>query len=141
MHPSASDPTPSDVFAARLRTVREQLGVSQVELAKRISALQGTELQSTAVTRIEQQTRAVRLEEAVYAAQALGVPLMLLVTENPTVVMDAEVKDLLRQLSDVEQQIEAHQVRKSEITRSILDLQRQRNAITTTQNHLNTDPR
>src|ERR1041385_8510014 len=57
------NPLPGGLFARRLRQERERLGISQAELARRMAALLGTNVDSTAITRIEQQTRAVRLDE------------------------------------------------------------------------------
>lgn len=120
------EPTPSDLFAARLRAAREAAGISQAELARRIAALQGTNLESTAITRIEQQTRAVRLEEAVYAARALDVPLLSLLHEDPVATIDAQIQRHLDELAVAEQRFEAARAEKDQITRSIVELQRQR---------------
>ena len=54
-------------------------GMTQAELAEQVAVLLGTSLDSTAVTRIEKGERAVRLDEAVYIAQVLGIPLMELI--------------------------------------------------------------
>ncbi|MFK0244589.1 helix-turn-helix domain-containing protein [Amycolatopsis azurea] len=77
------NPLPGDLFARNLRRERERLGITQAELARRSSKILGANLDPTAVTRIEQGTRAVRLDEAVALAQVLGVPLPLLYSEAP----------------------------------------------------------
>lgn len=79
MKAPAMSPLPSDTFARSLRVERERLKISQAELARRVAEVLGTNVDPTAVTRIEQQTRAVRLDEAVAIATALDVPLSLLV--------------------------------------------------------------
>ena len=73
---------PSDIFARRLRAERERQGMSQVELARRIGSILGGNVDPTAITRIEQQTRAVRLDEAVAMATILEVPLSSLIVDN-----------------------------------------------------------
>ena len=83
---------PSDIFARRLRAERERQGMSQVELARRMATILGANVDPTAITRIEQQTRAVRLDEAVAMARILDVPLASLVVDN-----DAEQTEALLQ--------------------------------------------
>lgn len=73
---------PSDVFAKRLRQERERRRMSQAQLADGIADLLGTNIDPTAVTRIEKQERAVRLDEAVAAAEALGLPLSALLGDD-----------------------------------------------------------
>jgi transcriptional regulator with XRE-family HTH domain len=74
---------PSDIFPRRLRSERESQGMSQTRLAQKISEYLGTTVDQSMVTRIEQQIRAVRLDEAVAIACALDVPLAALIDENP----------------------------------------------------------
>lgn len=83
---------PSDIFARRLRAERERQSLSQVELARRMATILGANVDPTAITRIEQQTRAVRLDEAVAMATILEVPLTSLVVDN-----DAEQTEALLQ--------------------------------------------
>ncbi|MFJ5724717.1 helix-turn-helix domain-containing protein [Streptomyces sp. NPDC093149] len=92
------NPLPGDLFARRLRQERERLGISQAELARRMAALLGTNVDSTAITRIEQQTRAVRLDEAVAAARALDVPLILLISEDPAAECVAQLQQYRAEL-------------------------------------------
>ena len=83
---------PSDIFARRLRAERERQNLSQGELARRMATILGTNVDPTAITRIEQQTRAVRLDEAVAMATILDVPLTSLIVDN-----DAEQTEVLLQ--------------------------------------------
>lgn len=84
------------LFSRRLRQERVAAGMSQADLARRISENLGTAIDGSAITRIENQGRSVKLEEAVAAAQALGVPLAVLVSgKSPT---EARVDELRRGL-------------------------------------------
>lgn len=74
--------TPQAVFARRLRLERSAVGITQAELARRISERIGTTVDGSAITRIEKQERSVKLEEAVAAAQVLRVPLASLVSDK-----------------------------------------------------------
>jgi len=69
---------PSEVFAARLRDMREAKGLSQTELAQRATK-QGRELDRAAVLRIENGKRGLALDEAIALAWVLqAVPAQLL---------------------------------------------------------------
>lgn len=57
---------PEDRFSARVRELREALGWSQAELARRVG------VDSTAITKLERRTRSVRLNEAAKLAAVLG---------------------------------------------------------------------
>lgn len=83
---------PSDTFARRLRAERERQRISQAELARGIAEILGTNIDQSAVTRIEQQTRAVRLDEAMAMASVLNVPITMLLMD-----LDADEKEELRQ--------------------------------------------
>jgi transcriptional regulator with XRE-family HTH domain len=93
------DQLPTYVFARRLRQERERQGMTQAELARRLSELLGASLDASAVTRIEQTTRAVRLDEAVFAAQVLGVPLIALLAENAGHQNEAAIQEHLAALT------------------------------------------
>ena len=67
--------TVSQVFAQRLREERARAGLTQSELATRISDVLGTVVYGSGITRVEKGERAVKLEEAVAMAQVLGVEL------------------------------------------------------------------
>ncbi|MEV7867522.1 helix-turn-helix transcriptional regulator [Streptomyces sp. NPDC088124] len=120
------NPLPRDLFARRLRQERERLGISQAELARRMAALLGTNVDSTAITRIEQQTRAVRLDEAVTAAEALGVPLITLVSDDYARESEAEIQNQLAELALAEQEWERLHQKIHRITRTIQQLSAER---------------
>ncbi|MEW1548331.1 helix-turn-helix domain-containing protein [Streptomyces tsukubensis] len=120
------NPLPGDLFARRLRQERERLGISQAELARRMAALLGTNLDSTAITRIEQQTRAVRLDEAVTAAKALGVPLVTLVSDSYARENEAEIQNQLAELALAEQEWERQRQKIHRITQTIQQLSAER---------------
>lgn len=120
------NPLPGDLFARRLRQERERLGVSQAELARRMAALLGTNVDSTAITRIEQQTRAVRLDEAVTAAEALGVPLITLVSDNYARENEAEIQNQLAELALAEQEWERLRQKIHRVTQTIQQLSAER---------------
>ncbi|WP_412075398.1 helix-turn-helix domain-containing protein [Streptomyces xanthophaeus] len=122
------NPLPGDLFARRLRQERERLGISQAELARRMAALLGTNVDSTAITRIEQQTRAVRLDEAVTAAQALGVPLITLVSDDYARENEAEIQNQLAELALAEQEWERLRQKVHRITQTIQQLSAEREA-------------
>lgn len=73
-----SDPLPSDTFAGKVRSERERQGISQAQLSRRMAEEFDAVLDPSAITRIEAQTRAVRLDEAVAIAGVLGVQLQTL---------------------------------------------------------------
>ncbi|MFF8914174.1 helix-turn-helix domain-containing protein [Streptomyces sp. NPDC015032] len=122
------NPLPGDLFARRLRQERERLGISQAELARRMAALLGSNVDSTAITRIEQQTRAVRLDEAVTAAEALGVPLITLVSDNYARENEAEIQNQLAELALAEQEWEKQRQKILQITQTIQQLSAEREA-------------
>lgn len=95
---------PSDLFAHRLRTERERIEISQAELARRVATILGTKVDPSAITRIEQQTRAVRLDEAVAVAEALDLPLIMLLNEDPAGANADRVRQYLDELAHAESQ-------------------------------------
>lgn len=125
---TAMNALPGDLFARRLRQERERLGISQAELARRMAALLGTNFDSTAITRVEQQTRAVRLDEAVTAAEALGVPLITLVSDNYARENEAEIQNQLAELALTEQEWERLRQKIHRITQTIQQLSAEREA-------------
>ncbi|MBL1115322.1 helix-turn-helix domain-containing protein [Streptomyces sp. 110] len=116
------NPLPGDLFARRLRQERKRLGISQAELARRMAKLLGTNVDSTAITRIEQRIRAVRLDEAVTAAKALGVPLITLVSDNYARENEAEIQNQLAELALAEQEWERQRQKIHRITQTIQQL-------------------
>lgn len=75
---------PSDIFVRRLKAERERQRLSQPELSRRVAQFIDVVLDPSTITRIEQGSRAVRLDEAVAFAQALKVPLTWLL-QHPEV--------------------------------------------------------
>lgn len=73
---------PAETFARRLREERERAGLSQVEFARRLSAVLAREFDPSSLTRVEQQKRGVKLDEAVRIAEVLGVPLANLLRDS-----------------------------------------------------------
>lgn len=71
-----------EVFAGRLRQKRRARGLSQAELAERVSKLLGVAVDGSAVTRIEKHVRAVRLQEAITIAEVLDLPLSALIDDK-----------------------------------------------------------
>jgi ribosome-binding protein aMBF1 (putative translation factor) len=71
---------PEQVFAKRMRQVRERRGWSQAKLADWMRTY-GVDLHSTAITRIERGERSISLNEASAVAAALGVLLVELLQE------------------------------------------------------------
>lgn len=93
------NPLPGDLFSRRLRQERERAGISQAELARRIAEILESNIDPSAVTRIEQQVRAVRLDEAVAAAKALSVPLVTLLTDDAEVANEEAIQAHLTELA------------------------------------------
>lgn len=82
---------PTDIFVRRLRAERDSCGITQSELARRVSGILGVKLDATVITRIEQRTRAVRLDEAVALARALDLTLATMLAEESTGGVEAEI--------------------------------------------------
>jgi transcriptional regulator with XRE-family HTH domain len=72
---------PDSIFARRLREVRQQAGVTQQQLAARMTEV-GHKLHRSAVAKIELGERPVTIGEAIQLAGILGVPVMELVTDR-----------------------------------------------------------
>jgi transcriptional regulator with XRE-family HTH domain len=76
---------PSDfsdsIFARKLREIRQQAGVTQQQIADRMTGA-GHKLHRSAVAKIELGERPVTIGEAVQLAGVLGVPLMEMVTDR-----------------------------------------------------------
>ncbi|MGI8306941.1 helix-turn-helix domain-containing protein [Saccharopolyspora hattusasensis] len=116
------NPLPGDLFARRLRQERERLNISQAELARRIAVILGTNVDPSAVTRIEQQTRAVRLDEAVAAAEALDIPLPLLLSDDPAAENEARLQQYLAELALAQREWEKHRLEVQRLSRVIQTL-------------------
>lgn len=94
--------TPEGALARRLRNLRVGLGWSQVMLAERLAA-QGLDWHQTTVAKTESAERAIRYNEIVVLAEALGVPTEELLGLNaavetlPTLDLKVRLQTLLRQ--------------------------------------------
>lgn len=88
--------TPGATFARRLREVRQAKDMTQAELARRLTDLLDVRIDGAVITKIEKGDRGVRLEEAVYSAEILDVPLESLVTGIDPI--DARIAELQRQI-------------------------------------------
>lgn len=74
--------SPRITFARRVREQRRTNGLTQTDLAQRLSEIMDVPVSATAITKIETGGRDVRLDEAVFLARALEVPLTFLVPEG-----------------------------------------------------------
>ncbi|MEU6263740.1 helix-turn-helix domain-containing protein [Saccharopolyspora shandongensis] len=113
------NPLPGDLFARRLRQERERLSISQAELARRIAKILGINVDPSAVTRIEQQTRAVRLDEAVAAAEALDLPLTLLLSDDPAAESEARLQQYIAELALAQREWEKNRLEVQRLFRAI----------------------
>lgn len=66
------DFSPEQVFAAKLKQIRESLGLTQAGVAMIVKEQTGIDLDPTAITRIERGQRGIALGEACAIASALG---------------------------------------------------------------------
>lgn len=66
----------SSAFARQLKYRREDLGLSQAEIARRMTEVAGLPMHQQTVAKIERQQRAVNIEEAFAFASVLEAPLM-----------------------------------------------------------------
>ncbi|WP_424863112.1 helix-turn-helix domain-containing protein [Streptomyces sp. MMS24-I29] len=113
------NPLPGDLFARRLREERKRRQLSQSELARRIAAILGMNVDPSTVTRIEQQARAVRLDEAVAAAQALDVPLTLLISEDPVAECEVRLQQYRAELVLAQREWEEKRLEIQRLTRAV----------------------
>lgn len=86
------------MFAERLRTERARRGLSQTELARRVTKVLGYTVDGTAITRIEIGQRRARLAEAVVIANELGVSLSSLLSNRSLV--EAQIDELEVKVTD-----------------------------------------
>lgn len=87
-------------FADRMRTERIRAGLSQNELARRLSESTGYVVDGSSVTRMENGDRGVRLVEAVAIAEVLGLPLAGLLTDESA--LEARLDEIRFALADAE---------------------------------------
>ncbi|CAM4046832.1 helix-turn-helix transcriptional regulator [Helcobacillus massiliensis] len=93
---------PSDIFSRRLREERTRQKISQAQVAQYVGFKMGAMLDATAITRIEQGTRALRFDEAFYIAEALKQPLLSMASKDFQRAKDEEVSDLMDQLAEAQ---------------------------------------
>lgn len=110
---------PSDTFARRLRIEREEQGMSQARLARGMAEVLGTNVDPSAVTRIEQQTRAIQLDEAVAIARVLDVPLAALLADQSADENEALKQQYLADLAAAQHQWEQTRQEIGRLTRLI----------------------
>jgi transcriptional regulator with XRE-family HTH domain len=113
---------PSDTFARRLRIERERQGMSQAKLARGMAEVLGTNFDPSAVTRIEQQTRAIQLDEAVAMAAVLDVPLGALLIDHSAEKNEALKQQYLADLVAAQRQWEQTRQEIGRLTRLIQSL-------------------
>ena len=116
----------SDNFARRLRYERERLGVTQTQLARVIARILGQNVDPSAINRIELGTRAVRLEEAVAAAEALDVSLTALVYGASTEELDDRIAEAVNQLSEAHRDLVDSRARVTRLRSLIQHLEEER---------------
>lgn len=112
------EPQASLVFRQRLREERERAGFSQMELARLMTERLSARIDSTTVTRMERGERTVRLDEAVVAAEVLGVPL-------PN-MLNAAGTGLLAKIDDVRFRLDGAQ---RELETAVAEVERWRNRV------------
>lgn len=115
---------PSDFFAARMRAERERQKVSQVKLAERVRQILGNNIDGTAILRIEQQTRTVRLDEAAAIAQALDVPLSSMIAADSTTEAEALRQRYLVELAAAHYEWEQARIKVDRISQLVQGLTR-----------------
>lgn len=123
--------SPRSRFALQMRARRREIRMTQGELARRLSETGAASVDATVITRIEKGVRDVRLDEAVYIAQILCVPLSALVSEaDPLDVRLADLRGALDRQRDLERAAEAELRRclaaSARIQHEIDQLERQR---------------
>ncbi|WP_155838699.1 helix-turn-helix domain-containing protein [Arthrobacter castelli] len=110
---------PSDIFVRRLRTERERTQVSQAELARRMAEVLETNVDPSAVTRIEQKLRAVRLDEAVAMASVLNIDIAELLSDDAPTDNELLVQQYLADLVVARRQWEKTRREIDRLTRAI----------------------
>lgn len=99
------NPNTSAIFIRRLREERERAGLSQNALARLMSDRLAARIDPTTITRMEKGERAVKLDDAVAAAGALGLPLseLLSVTGSD---LDSQLQEAHFELANAEAALE-----------------------------------
>ncbi|QWF85655.1 helix-turn-helix transcriptional regulator [Amycolatopsis sp. CA-230715] len=113
------DPLPTDVFARRLRQERERRNISQAELARRVSAVLGMNVDPSTITRIEQARRAARVDEVVAAAKVLDVPVAVLLSDDPVGENEAWLRRAFAELAREQQRLDQTRLNIRRLSREI----------------------
>lgn len=87
--------TPDELMGEEIRQRRERLGLTQRELAERVSAL-GWPVDSTAITRVEKGQRAIRVAQLRTIAKALDVKASDLLVEEFTFLKEMDDESVRR---------------------------------------------
>ena len=99
---------PERIFAQRLRGCRDELGMTQQQVADRMTR-QGFSMKQTTIAKIEAGQRPVRINEAVALANILGLQLVDLVGDpvasGEVAELDAERRRLVREIIEFEGQV------------------------------------
>lgn len=116
-------------FIRRMRQERVAAGLTQAELAARVSRRAGHTVHTSIYTRMEQGARAIRLSEAVAIAEELGVSLSSLLYSRDAV--DDELAQLRQDLAaarwradQIEEELDGARVTVRGIEQRIADLER-----------------
>lgn len=99
------DPRPMDLFARRLRRERESAGVDPGDLSRLIAERTGKAVDLTLVERMEDQTHPPGLDEAVIAAEELGVSIVALVSKEPELELERQAAELEAERVVVEERL------------------------------------
>ncbi|MFT0848882.1 helix-turn-helix transcriptional regulator [Actinomycetaceae bacterium L2_0104] len=116
----------SYIFARRLRSERKRAGLNQTDLARRMAGILDQNVDPSAINRIELGTRAVRLEEAVAAAEALDVSLTALVYGASTEELDDRIAEAVDQLSGAHRDLVDSRARVTRLRSLIQHLEEER---------------
>lgn len=117
-----NDPLPSDVFTQRIRAERERQKMSQAQLVRRMAEEHEAVLDPSAITRIEQGTRAVRLDEAVAIADVLGLPLQAMIEADDPDEAQRQLRAREAELAILQKEWSRIGVEIDELTREIRTL-------------------
>lgn len=125
---------PTDVFGRRMRQERERTGMSPAELARRVSELADSIVDQNDLARIENGQRSIRLDEAVAAADVLGLPLAALLSDDPERDSEYLISRFVDELAATGRQVEQLRARMHQLGSAIAALtsDRQSFARTTT---------
>lgn len=121
---TTDDEAPSSLFRQMMRARREEAGISQAELARRMTERLGSTVDKSTVTRMETGSRVIRLDDAVAAADALGAPLMALIDPRGS-GLDAGLDEAWYKLERAKKGLAAVQEETERRIREVEQLQRQ----------------